>query len=75
MVFKRHMIRSKEPVRFFGQVLCYDRTMKKIKEQEAVMMKGYYTANGYFGLVDGSYILFSDESDYYDFMDQESDAA
>lgn len=49
--------------------------MKKIKEQEAVMMKGYYTANGYFGLVDGSYILFSDESDYYDFMDQESDAA
>ena len=32
-------------------------------------MKGYYTANGFYGLVDGSYLRFSDESDYYDFME------
>ena len=46
-----------------------------LNQQEVIRMKGYYTANGYYGLVEGSYILFSDESDYYDFMDQESDAA
>jgi hypothetical protein len=39
------------------------------------MMKGYYTANGFYGLVGGSYQLFSDESDYYDFIDQDGDAA
>ncbi len=37
-------------------------------------MKGYYTASGYYGLVAGAYVLFSDESDYYDYMENE-DAA
>ena len=27
-------------------------------------MRGYFTAGGYYGLVDGKYILFSEESDY-----------
>ncbi len=31
-------------------------------------MRGYYTNGGYYGRVDGKYILFASESDYYDFM-------
>lgn len=37
-------------------------------------MKGYYTANGYYGYVDGRYVLFSSESDYYETLESE-DAA
>ena len=29
-------------------------------------MRGYYTANGYYGLLDGKYTLFASESDYYE---------
>ena len=29
-------------------------------------MKGFNTSDGYMGLVDGKYILFASESDYYD---------
>lgn len=29
-------------------------------------MKGYYTGNGYMGFVEGRYILFASESDYYE---------
>ena len=29
-------------------------------------MRGYFTAGGYYGLVDGEYRLFATESDYYD---------
>ena len=36
-------------------------------------MKGYFTAQGFFGLVNGEYILFSCDSDYYDMMDGECD--
>ncbi len=32
-------------------------------------MKGYHTDNGYMGLVEGRYILFASESDYYEFME------
>lgn len=31
------------------------------------MPYGYSVNNGYFGLVDGSYILFPTEEEYYDF--------
>ena len=27
-------------------------------------MKGYFTAEGYYGLIDGKYVLFASESDY-----------
>lgn len=33
-------------------------------------MKGYVTANGYMGLVDGRYILFASEEDYRDYMEE-----
>ncbi len=32
------------------------------------MMKGYHTGDGYMGLVEGRYILFSSESEYYDYI-------
>ena len=35
-------------------------------------MKGFNTSDGYMGLVDGKYILFASDSDYYEYMnDQE----
>lgn len=33
-------------------------------------MKGYTTDNGYMGYVDGKYMLFADESDYRDYMEE-----
>lgn len=32
-------------------------------------MKGYHTANGYMGLVDGDYMLFASEEDYREYVD------
>ena len=37
-------------------------------EMEEMVMKGFYTGNGYMGLVEGRYILFASENDYYDYM-------
>jgi len=34
-------------------------------------MKGFWTDIGYYGLVDGHYILFVDEADYYEYMDKQ----
>ena len=33
-------------------------------------MKGYLTATGYMGYVDGRYVLFSSESDYREYVDE-----
>lgn len=32
-------------------------------------MKGYHTANGYMGMVDGKYILFASEEDYLEYLE------
>ncbi len=32
-------------------------------------MKGYFTAQGYYGIVDGRYVLFASESEYYEAME------
>ena len=40
----------------------------KFKEMEELAMKGFNTVDGYMGLVDGKYILFASESDYYEYM-------
>lgn len=29
-------------------------------------MKGYYTGHGFYGLVEGRYVLFSNEEDYFE---------
>lgn len=34
------------------------------------MVKGYFVTNGYMGYVDGAYILFADESDYFDYVEE-----
>lgn len=33
-------------------------------------MKGYHTAEGYMGLVDGKYILFASEADYREYVEE-----
>ncbi len=33
------------------------------------MMKGFHTGEGYMGYVDGRYVLFASETDYYDYME------
>ncbi len=38
-------------------------------------MRGYFTANGYYGLVNGRYCLFASESEYFDLMEDEDSAA
>lgn len=35
-------------------------------------MKGYLTEKGYMGYVNGTYMLFASEADYYEFLDEES---
>ncbi len=37
-------------------------------DEEADRMKGFHTSTGYMGLVEGRYILFTSESDYYEYM-------
>ena len=38
------------------------------KEMEELAMKGFNTGDGYMGMVDGEYILFASEADYYDYV-------
>ncbi len=38
-------------------------------------MRGYFTAAGYYGLVDGAYMLFADESEYYEIMEEAGNAS
>ena len=33
-------------------------------------MKGYNTSNGYMGYVEGKYILFASEQEYFEFMEE-----
>ena len=37
-------------------------------------MKGYDTASGYMGLIDGRYVLFASEAEYADYMEEEEAA-
>ena len=38
-------------------------------------MKGFFTDSGYCGYVNGRYVLFSSESDYYESVEADDDAA
>jgi hypothetical protein len=38
-------------------------------------MRGYFTANGFWGLVDGRYMQFACEADYYEYAEAQSAAA
>ena len=35
-------------------------------------MRGYFTASGYYGLVNGRYRLFASEADYYEAMEEDA---
>ena len=35
-------------------------------------MRGYFTDRGFFGYVKGRYLLFVDETEYYEFTEEES---
>ncbi len=35
-------------------------------------MKGYFVEDGYMGYVDGGYLLFADERDYWEFVEDAS---
>lgn len=39
-----------------------------------VDMKGYDTASGYMGYIDGRYVLFASEAEYADYMEEEEAA-
>ena len=54
-------------------LLTYKEKKKKenyiLKEmEELAMKKGFPTGDGYMGFVEGRYILFASESDYYEYM-------
>ncbi len=34
------------------------------------MAYGYITTNGYYGMVDGKYILFATEEEYFEFLEE-----
>ncbi len=56
-----------------GLKKCYllIRTEKQANrfEKEVIFMKGYTTASGYMGYVDGAYILFASEEDYLEYIE------
>jgi|GEM_PF-125908 len=39
------------------------------RQEERMMGKGYYVAGGYMGYVDGTYMLFADEDDYWEYLE------
>ncbi len=46
----------------------HQRKENRIFQKEDFVMKGFYTGDGYMGLVNGKYILFASESDYYEYL-------
>jgi hypothetical protein len=40
------------------------------EETEELMMKGFHTGEGYMGYVDGKYILFASDREYFEFMEE-----
>ncbi len=45
------------------------RRKPKDRKKEVPIMRGYFTPNGYRGLIGGRYVLFASETDYYEAMD------
>ena len=52
------------------EIICEIMQTSK-KTEEGFPMRGYFTAGGFYGLVDGRYLLFSDESEYYEYLREE----
>lgn len=47
-------------------------TERKRRRKEEMKMRGYYTSTGYYGLMNGRYLLFASESDYFEAMEEEA---
>ena len=43
---------------------------KWFERKERIGMKGYYVGEGYMGWVNGEYMLFADEADYQEYMEE-----
>ena len=52
-----------------SHLLKDDNIKKEEKSKEDWQMKGYDTSNGYMGYVEGKYILFASEREYFEFME------
>lgn len=50
---------------FLSEHITKRKVLKEVSD-----MKGYITANGYMGLVEGRYILFASEEDYQEYLAQ-----
>lgn len=52
------------------QMLCYSEITKSEGEDRkgGFVMKGYDVQVGFMGYVDGEYILFASEAEYYEYM-------
>ena len=46
--------------------------MRSGKTKELLRMKGYYTSDGFWGMIGGRYVLFSCEADYYEAVEEEA---
>ena len=51
---------------FFGII----QAEKPISGKGGLKMKGYYTKEGFWGLVNSRYMLFASETDYYEMMEE-----
>ena len=49
---------------FFGQTYV----LQPVTEEKGASMKGYITASGYMGFVNGRFMLFDSESEYAEYM-------
>lgn len=61
-------------VRFIGHMFRYNKDTKYIghaDKEDADMKKGYFVAGGYMGYVDGSYMLFAGEEEYFEYMEEQ----
>ncbi len=52
---------------FIGQLIPYP--IHSTKRKRWIAMKGYNTADGYMGYVDGEYLLFASETDYREWLE------
>ena len=41
------------------------------ENEEGSNMRGYYTSRGFYGLVNGKYMLFADETEYYECVEED----
>ena len=47
----------------------YQNRERKDSDKEVFFMKGYVVSDGYMGYVNGKYMLFADEEDYRDYIE------